>query len=296
MKRYELDALQGYPLTLDDIENSDLNDGQIEKAMSLLLQQDFANKVRISGLKTSPNGANTDVLEGLVIYNDRLHYVPAVTLSGSQTENDIYLLPDVTTESILWGDAQARPTITSYQMQATTNASGAVALTSFKSITEFLRPRVNDQGQLLGLPKSDSVTDSNSEKLATSAAVKALNDTVQGIKSRTDKMGNAYFKFTSTGSSQYQSPQIVPWDVKKGNITGSGAADVLLQPGLTYKVQVIQGDDGTTKNFEMAIDTNPINLQDGRNVYTNNSGNIETLTFRDSDNASVLEVEVSVLG
>lgn len=115
MKKYSIDHFKGFPFGLDDIKNMGDNSIEAATAVGLMISQEMQSDfIWLSGLEIStPAPGQTAIAPGFVIHLGELRPVAGITLVGTFDIFSLHLKPDLSQEeSILWGDAQVRPSIT----------------------------------------------------------------------------------------------------------------------------------------------------------------------------------------
>ncbi len=255
--------------------------------------------VILSGCQLSPNGGNYDIGAGIVLINGIIH----ISDSAENVPMPAWLESNVTSVQKPYSDTLLKDTEVHYKTSIVGAApANGIALTA-NNQPRVLKPYLSAAGNLNGLPKSDSLVLNNAHVLATSAAVFALNAafntlsaTVAAVVARANKMGTAYYSFTSTSAGSHGSPTQVPWDLKSGNILPSPSGDVLFKNGGTYRIEILQSTIGGSNLFLNDGDSNQNPVYPGVFTHSNLSGSDKVGSFRFLSEADPIEIIVTLVG
>lgn len=264
---------------------------QIYKAIEEGLLGGFSNII-VSGCSVTPNGANYDVSAGIVMINGVLHISEAI----ENTTLPVYLTSNPSTLDRPYSDAINKAVENHfYTASATVDPGGNRVKVANDTTSRLLKPFIAENGDLSGLPKTDSYQIDSSNLLATAKALKLLNDVVSQVKTKTDKMGNAYFKYVSTSLNNYPIGTPVPFELAVGAIAQPANSLVTVPAGGILRIDVVQGLPGS--GLEMLINGNTtVALSSGRNIYQNTSLGIQGCQFVHKDASIDIEIEVIQLG
>jgi hypothetical protein len=145
---------------------------QIYKSIEKGLLGQINDNIVLGGCEISDNGDNYNVAEGIVFIDGEICVFNGI----KDTTLPFYLTKKVTeTTPKQYADGQSKPTEKHYKANASTESVGVHGIT----LSQTIQPKLitcyfDNNGNLQGIPKSDSVNNASSNTLATSVAVRTL--------------------------------------------------------------------------------------------------------------------------